>query len=561
VRPARTRRGAEAATERQTESRGGSEPGGVPAALLARIIAIAPEAVISVDEAHRIILFNEGAERIFGHRAADVIGKPLDVLLPARFRAAHRAQMEAFARSGEDARLMGQRPEITGLRANGEEFPAEASISRVVDGGRVVFTVVLRDISRRRRRLETERFLAEAGTVLASSLDYETTLRSVARLAVDRLADWCVIDMIETTGAVKRLELAVADPALEPFAAELARYPLDRKRPHLTFNALTTGRSELVREVAPDRVDRIAQDERHRALLERLGIASYMAVPLSARGRTLGAIAFITGRRDRPYDEQQLAIAEELARRAALAVENARLYRDARAAVRAREEVLDIVAHDLGNALAAMLMATGMLDEAIEGTRAAHGLEAIRRSAEQMEALRRDLLEVRAIEREGLALERSPVRIASLLDDLAGDAATHAASRSIRIRVDADASIPPVRLDASRVRQAVMKLLGRAIRVTPLHGEVVLRAVAADGEVRIGVSDAGPAIAAEDLPRVFDRSWQTQRVERRGVTLGMAIARMIAEAHGGRAWAESGKGRGTTFWIALPGDGSDTEGE
>jgi PAS domain S-box-containing protein len=161
------------------------------------ILAIAADAIITIDESQRIVHFNYGAEKIFGYKAAEIIGQPLTVLLPERFRAAHPGHVAEFAAGAETARLMGHRREVAGLRKGGIEFPAEASISKLGLPGSLLLTVVLRDATERKQLARNQELLAEAGAVLSSSLDYEATLHTVAQLPVSVLADCCFVDIVE----------------------------------------------------------------------------------------------------------------------------------------------------------------------------------------------------------------------------------------------------------------------------------------------------------------------------------------------------------------------------
>ena len=169
-------------------------------AILAGIVTISADAIICVDDSQRIIFFNEGAESIFGYAADEIMGQPLERLLPDRYRATHASHVRTFGDSNVRARRMGERGQILGLRKNGEEVPAEAAISHLGERGKRVYSVVLRDVTERRRAHETQRFLAEAGETLASSLGHEETLRNVARLAVPRLADACVVHVFHGGG-------------------------------------------------------------------------------------------------------------------------------------------------------------------------------------------------------------------------------------------------------------------------------------------------------------------------------------------------------------------------
>jgi PAS domain S-box-containing protein len=218
----------------------------VSEARFAGIVGIASDAIVSIDESMRIVLYNQGAETIFGWTAEEALGRPLDLLLPERFRAVHREHIARFSAAPIAARRMGERQEIAGLRKNGEEFPAEASISKLdTETGRL-FTVVLRDATERRRIERSQRFLARAGQLLVTSLDVATTLRSVAELAVEFLADCCVIYDAGDTGGVRRLETLHADPRYAGLMDELRNAPLDPRYPHPAIAVLETGVAELI---------------------------------------------------------------------------------------------------------------------------------------------------------------------------------------------------------------------------------------------------------------------------------------------------------------------------
>jgi serine phosphatase RsbU (regulator of sigma subunit) len=213
-------------------------------------------------------------------------------------------------------------------RKDGSLVEVEVSASTILRYGRETLSVVAHDVTERKRTEEAQRFLAELGATLASSLDYRTTLASVARLAVPHLADWCAIDVLEEDGSLNRLAVAHQDPKKVELVQELQeRYPPDPDGPRGVAQALRTGRSELVSEIPESLVEEAARDTEHREILRGLGLKSYMIVPLVARGRTLGAITLVSAESGRRYGQAELQLAEDLARRAALAVDNARLYR------------------------------------------------------------------------------------------------------------------------------------------------------------------------------------------------------------------------------------------
>jgi PAS domain S-box-containing protein len=298
-------------------------------------------AIFMLDPHGRVATWNRGAERIKGYRAEEIIGEHFSVFYTDEdLERNHPEQVLRMAAEGA------YEEEGLRVRKDGSTFWANIVITALrADGGNLRgFTKVTRDITERKRAEDAQRFLAEAGDVLSSSLDYRTTLASVARLAVPTLADWSAVDVLEGDGSVERLAVEHTDPEKVALAYELEqRYPPDPDAPRGLRQVLRTGEPEMMSEIPQELLDRAAHDEEHRKLLRKLDLRSYMVVPLVARGRTLGAISLVYAESGRRYGEADLALAEELARRAALAVDNARLYNEAQREIaerkRAQEEL------------------------------------------------------------------------------------------------------------------------------------------------------------------------------------------------------------------------------
>lgn len=518
-------------------------------AMFSGIVSCSVDAIISIDEAQRITMFNEGAERIFGYAKAEILGSPLEALIPERFRLIHREHMKGFAEGKEKARLMGtRRTAIYGLRKNGEEFPADAAISKLEVGSERVFTVSLRDVSERKRTEDEDRLLAEVGKILVTAgADYQGLLTGVANLIVRNIADWCSVDIVQE-GEVRRLKVVHADPALTAICDALARYPGHHKRSSPVSNVVDTERSVLMSEVPPEYLDARAENAEHLRLMRALDPGSFIVVPLIARGKTLGMLGLGASRASRRYGPQDVRLVEVLANRVAMAVDNARLYEALERAIRARDEVLGIVAHDLRNPLNAIVLNAQALRRLGDETELS---ERIHRAAMRMNRLIQDLLDVARLDAgQRLSITQDAVPTASVLREAAEQQRAAISASNRRLNVDTARVPPSVWADRTRLLQVFDNLLGNAIKFA--RQRITVGAATKDAEVLFWVADDGTGVSAENLPRLFDRFWQATRADHRGAGLGLSIAKGIVDGHGGRMWVESEVGAGTTFYFTLP---------
>jgi signal transduction histidine kinase len=397
------------------------------------------------------------------------------------------------------------------------------------------------------------RFAADASRALASSLDYETTLQTIARLAVDHLADLCIVDVLDEDGRVRRVAVAHADPEMHAFVEALRSYPVDPAASPQVATVLASGEPLVTNEITDLALRGYADDDRHLDILRRLDLRSAIVAPLVARGRPLGVIGF-AGDSRRRYDSRHVALAQDLAGRAAIAVDNARLYREAQRAIALRDDVVRIVSHDLRNSLSIVLMSSDILLQATPRDPAMlrRRLEAIRTSAEEMNRLVHDLLDVARLEAGQLPVFREPTDVASLVDRAIAQCEPLAERKAVLIEYVAPTPLPQANADRDRIHQVLVNLLGNAIKFTPEGGRIRVEARADDDEIRLSITDTGPGIPGDQLPHVFDRFWQATHARNAGVGLGLAIARGIVEAGGGRIWVESATGQGSTFHFTLP---------
>lgn len=542
-------------------------------AALAAVADIAADAIIALDEEFRIVRLNRGAEQIFGWSEAELLGEPLDRLLPPGVRAPHRAHMRAFSEGPDAWRTMGERRPISGVRRGGEVFPAEAAIARVVVEGVRTYMVVLRDVSARKRAEEGQRLLATAGWVLAATLEVDATLATIAELPVPLLAQWTLLELLTPAGTVRRAAIAHGDPRRHAITAALLRRP-PRPVPEGTADGTGDGAAEASGARVAHDVEwrRVADpgawlaanfpDPEDRAVAEALGVGSVLIVPLRAGGRAIGALHLVRPADGGAHAVEEAHVADQYAGLAALAIENARLYQEARQAVRERDDMLAVVSHDLRNPVNAIVMLTGAVlanagdDDAALLSRA--DVEAVRGAARQADGLIQDLQDVSRIAAGRLRVEQRALALGALLHEAAELFAPVMADAGVRLRRDIPDTLPLVDGDPQRLQQVLSNLLGNAVRFTPAGGLVTLSAVAlpaeggARGSVRVTVADTGPGIPPADLPRLFERYWQAPRLLRAGSGLGLFIARGIVEAHGGAIGVESVEGTGSTFWLTIP---------
>jgi len=397
--------------------------------------------------------------------------------------------------------------------------------------------------------------LAEASRVLSASFDYQTTLAALVNLAVPALGDYCALDIVEEEDKFERIGEAHVDPAKSQLLREVATFPRSALTArHPLVRVMTTGEPVLEADVTPAFIRASFAEAGQRRIVEALEPRSLICVPLVTSGKPIGALTLVTSGSGRRYEPADLSLAADLARRAAVVVEHARLFHEAQQATRARDDVLAVVAHDLRNPLNTVSMAVTLMLESTppERVQERRQVEIVRRAADRMNRMIQDLLDVKRMESGRLTIDARPEPPSALINDTIDMLRPLAAGSTIRLETSIDESLPPVLADAARVQQVLSNLVGNAVKFTPRNGRITVCAERIDGEVRFGVIDTGPGIPPEQVPHIFGRFWQAKTSDRRGIGLGLAIAKGIVEAHNGRIWVESHVGLGSTFYFTLP---------
>jgi PAS domain S-box-containing protein len=500
----------------------------------------------------RFVRFNRAGEDLVGWPRQTLIGKTDYDLWP-------RPQAEFFFEKDRETLNGGKVVDIAEepieTRHQGVRFLHTKKVP-IHDGeGHARYLLGISEDVTERRRIEKERkFLAEANVALSASLDYEQTLATIAQLVVRDVADWCIIEIMEEQENLRRLKVASANRADAALCARLEQVPIDRNRPYFVRAVVEEKQPLLIEHLSSESLESVAQSPEHLQALSSVIPKSLMAMPLLMRGQLLGTISFVSSNPSRLYGRGDLRLALALADRAAVAIENARLYRASVHATQLRDQVLGIVAHDLRNPLSTILLNAAALKR--QGPdperRSQRRSEAIHRAATRMNHLIQDLLDVAVMESGQLTVERARLSARELIVGAVDMQRPLASSSSLELRVDLDRDVPHVWGDRDRLLQVFENLIGNAIKFTKAGGCITVGATSRDHEVLFRVADTGSGIAPENLPRVFDQFWQATSANRQGAGLGLSITKGIVEAHGGRIWVESAPDRGTTFSFTIP---------
>jgi PAS domain S-box-containing protein len=447
--------------------------------------------------------------------------------------------------------------EVRLVRKDGEVIWIAESTTALRDlAGKLTRTiVVVQDVTERRRASDEQQFLLAASTILGSSLDPEETLTALSDLCVSWVCRWCTITLLEADGSLRRVTTGHADATLRPLAKELTeKYPPSREHSIDIFRVVDTGLPLLRSDVPEDVQERLdARPDLYRILRE-LGIGPYIVVPLISRGRTLGALSLMAGR-GRRYDERDLRLAQELASRAGLAIDNALLFVESERANHAKDEFFAIVSHELKTPMTTILGWSQMLQmQSLDETMRKTAIESIHRSGLAQAKIIDDILDVARINTGKLSLESTPVDLAALVDAVAESMRPPAAARQIDLRLNSSVEGAAIVIgDPTRLQQIFMNMVMNAVKFTDPGGEIVIDLERRGGEVRVVVADTGIGITPDVLPYVFEAFRQGAVRNSGGLGLGLAIAKRLVEGHGGTIEAHSdGAGAGARFTVTLP---------
>jgi PAS domain S-box-containing protein len=421
--------------------------------------------------------------------------------------------------------------------------------------GRVLgMGTITRDITEQKRNQNDQTFLSEVEAVLASTSAYEDTLTHIVRLAVRDFADFCSIDIVDEDHSISRLKVMSKDPSKAWISDFLMQLPVDRNHPHFISEVIENLRPVLIERLSSDTIASVFTNEKDIRAVQTSDFKSLIAVPLLARGKLVGVISLVSSSTSRVYGPADVRLAEGLAQRAAVSIENARLLREVQRAVKIREDVLAVVSHDLKNPVTAMGLAAHLLRQfdRMDTGKLTQLANTIQRAVDRMHRLISDLLDFATIQSGTFSIKRSPENVDRVAMPVIDGLRLLAEAKRQALEVNLSSNLPDVAIDAHRISQVLSNFVGNAIKFTPEGGTIRISARQHGDEVIVSVADTGPGIPFEHLSKIFDWFWQAQGSKHIGSGLGLSIAKGIVEAHGGRIWADSQPGKGSSFSFTLP---------
>src|SRR3569833_3054218 len=425
-------------------------------------------------------------------------------------------------------------------------------------GNAVQMAGICIDITRRKRTEQDLRFLAQASAEISGLIDYQSTLDKLAYLAVPAFADWCTVDLLEGDGALKRVSVAHVDQGKAQLAHELhRRYPPDPHAPGGTWNILRTGRAELVSEITGEMLEQSIQDPEYLATIKQLGLRSYIGAPLTAHGKTLGVVTFIGAESGRIYGAEDLSLAEDLARRDAIAIEIANLYRALQQSDQAKDVFLATLAHELRNPLAPIMNALGIISLAPDDKpRVEQSTRLMERQVSQLARLVDDLMDISRISTGKIELKKQMTSLADALNSAIETSRPHIETGQHKLLVRLFPTAAMVFADPVRLAQIFTNLLNNAAKYTNPGGQINVALESLPEEFVVRIQDSGIGIPENMLGNVFTIFTQARHPLERsqgGLGIGLSLVKGLVDLHGGFVEAFSeGVGRGSEFVVHLP---------
>ncbi len=519
-------------------------------ALLAAIVEGSQDAILSKELDGTIRSWNGAAERLYGFAAEEAVGQNIAIIVPDDQRD-ELDRLLASLREGERIPAY----ETVRRRRDGSLVEVSLTISPIRDRkGRVVGgSTVAHDITRQRRAEAHDRLLASCGEALAQPLDEGDALERFARALVPDLADGCVINLLGEQGDLSLTVAWDGNPAAARAVRDLrAMHPIGLDADHGPGHVVRTGKTEVVARLADAPCLEAVSDDALCETVRRIGAVSRICAPLVVRDQVVGALTVVMASSGRAFAQSDARLVEELACRAAAAVENARLLRAARAASQTRDRFLAVLSHELRTPLTPALSAVSVLRESTDQLETQRLLDIVQRNIVLEARLIDDLLDLTRIGRGKIDLRVEDVDMHRIIGDLVQDLRPVASERGLSIEARLAAEHHHVRGDVARLTQVLWNLLGNAMKYTEPGGRIAVSSRDEEGRLAVAVEDTGIGFDAEEAGTLF-AAFEQADPGRPGLGLGLTIVKALVELHEGSLEATSeGKGRGATFTVRLP---------
>ncbi|MFY0572588.1 PAS domain S-box protein [Archangium lansingense] len=519
---------------------------------LQAILGTVADGILTTDACGTLLSVNPAVVRLFGYTSEELLGRDIGLLIPE----AEEGEAQDSTPGSPCLDVLagrGTQREVLGRRKDGSVFPMELQVSEYLLPQGRFFTGTVRDITERKRAEETQALFVEAGMLLSQSLDLPSTLKSIVALVARRMADVCAVDLLGEDGRVQRLSVATRDPSWQAVAIRGMAYPPRLGSSSPVARALERGVALVVPEITPTWMDAAAQSEGHRAFMEDLHAKSLICVPLVARGRKLGLLNFVWRHSRAATIATDLELAWGMADRAAVAIDNARLYQQAQEAIRMREDVVAMVSHDLRNPLNAItLAATALLKRDEVSTRTAKAVSRIYAAADRASRMIRELLDFTQARVGGIPIQYKPLDIHEHVRRVVEEVQLAWPDRRIDFQARGDGRCEG---DEGRLAQVVTNLVGNALQHGLVDEPVNVSIRGEESDVVLEVHNGGKPISPKLLPSLFEpyrRGAEPCEGRRGSLGLGLYISRQIILGHGGSIDVHSTAEDGTTFTVRLP---------
>lgn len=518
---------------------------------LLSILNSSQDAIVSRTLDGIVTSWNPGATRLYGYKEKEIIGKPISLIIPKDQPDELSAIMERL-KAGERM----DNYETIRVRKNGKLIHASIAISPIKnERGKIIgITSISRDITERRYVIEALRFLADADAILASSLDFDLTIAQLAYLVTPVIADYCIVDILENDGSIRRVEISHVNPEKEKLLDKLIGLTEKLLSQDPLFDVLKTGKSKFFQRVDKEWYQTVSMNKKQYEVITKLKPKSYMILPLSARNKIIGAMTLAMADSERIFSHADFVLAEQLASHAAVELDNARLYHEAQEAIKTRNNFLSIASHELKTPITSLKVFTQILQLRLSKTNKEYHkyLDKMNDQINKLTNLINDLLDISRIHSGKLAFHEEVFAIDDLLKEIIEQSQWSTETHKIILKGTVKKKISG---DRDRIGQVLINLISNAVKYSPHANKVIVHASSKTNKVIVAVQDFGIGIPEEHIDKIFDRFFRVSGIDEKvfpGLGIGLFISKEIVNRHGGEIKVKSVPDKGTTFSFTLP---------